>query len=297
MDTDDYRKSVINYLIEFIPEQFRSACNNYLLAYPEIREIRIRKNGPISFTLPESNLVTGMTFSQEDIGFTLNKMTDGSYFRYEEIMQCGYLPLNFGVRCGIGGDVFTEKSEIKVLKSVSYINIRIPFTLLTDVSELTDLIKNNSYRSSVLIFSPPCTGKTTVIRSVAHYLSSSGHKKRVCAIDTNYELQLPFSPEPSICEYLTGYPKAKGIEIAVKYLNPEYIVCDEIGTSDEAEAICRTQHSGVPLIATVHAATFEDVCRRKNISSLLENNVFDYGMKIKKEGKNFRYEIKKLSNM
>ena len=96
---------------------------------------------------------------------------------------------------------------------------------------------------------------------------------------------------------VTGYPKAKGIEIAVKYLNPEYIVCDEIGTSDEAEAICRTQHSGVPLIATVHAATFEDVCRRKNISSLLENNVFDYGMKIKKEGKNFRYEIKKLSNM
>ena len=294
MISEDYKKNVSEYVTDFIPEQFRSACFNYLMAYPGIREIRLRLNGPVSFTLPESNLVTGMICTKDDIGFTVNRMTDGSYFKYEEIMRSGYLPLDYGIRCGIGGEVYTEKSDIKVLKNVSYVNIRIPFTFLTDTTELTDLIKRSQYRCSVLVFSPPCTGKTTVVRSAAYSLSSGAHKKRVCAVDTNYELQLPYSSEPSLCEYLTGYPKAKGIEIAVRYMNPEYIVCDEIGTSGESEAICQTQHCGVPLIATVHASTFDDVKRRKNILSLLENNVFDYAMRIVKEGRNFRYEIKSI---
>ena len=150
----------------------------------------------------------------------------------------------------------------------------------------------------MLIISPPCSGKTTLLRSVAHALSHAPYNKRVSVVDTNRELTLPyFSDTTGLCEYLTGYPKAFGINIAMKYMNPQYIVCDEIGGSDEASAICELQHTGIPFLASAHADRFSSVKNRKSINIMLENGVFDAVMRIKRIGKGFEYELKRISDI
>ena len=38
-------------------------------------------------------------------------------------------------------------------------------------------------------------------------------------------------------DVLTGYPKSEGIEMAIRTLSPEMIVCDEISKSSEVAAM------------------------------------------------------------
>ncbi|MBR2474493.1 MAG: hypothetical protein IKB51_05645 [Clostridia bacterium] len=296
-DYTDIKMKMLSYAVSLLPERFRSACNNYLLAYPDICEIRLRIDSPLSFTLSASNLITGMMISREDIRFTLDKMTDGNYFKNEELMRGGYISLLYGIRVGVCGDVFVSGGAVKTLKYVNYINIRLPSAFISDCSPLISYIESSLFSASVLVISPPCCGKTTLLRSAALTLASAPYNKRVCVVDTNRELLLPSSFGVGLCEYMVGYPKAYGINVAMRYMNPQYIICDEIGGSDEAEAICELQHSGVPFLASAHADTFASLKMRKNIDIMLQNGVFEAVLRIKRTGKSFEYEIKRVSEL
>ena len=296
-EIEAYRASVIKYVISLVPERFKSACANYLRAYSDISELRLRLNAPLSFTVNGGNLITGMKLSREDVQYTVDKITEGNYFKNEEIMRQGYVTLPLVLRAGICGDVFVASGTIKVLKTVNSINIRIPSTVLIDCDKIIKHIESTNFSTSILVFSPPGCGKTTLLRSITHFLSSTPYQKRVCVVDTNRELVLPYASEIGISEYLSGYPKSQGIYIATKYLNPEYIICDEIGGYDEDNAILETQHSGVPLIASIHCDTFSSLKLKKSANILLEKGVFDSVLRIKRNGKAYEYELKKVSDL
>lgn len=61
------------------------------------------------------------------------------------------------------------------------------------------------------------------------------------------------------------------------------IICDEIGTLEEAKAILSAQNSGVPLIATAHADSFDRLMKRPNIKTLYDNGIFRYYIGISRE--------------
>ena len=58
-------------------------------------------------------------------------------------------------------------------------------------------------------------------------------------------------------------------------MNPEVIICDEIG-DEEAAKILAAQNSGVPLIASAHGASFDEIMRRQGIKRLYDCKVFRY---------------------
>lgn len=296
-ETNDYKSLMLKYISSLMSDRLISTVHNYLFAYGNIYEIRLRLDTPLAFTLSDGNLITGMICKRDDINTIIDRMTGGSYFKNEELMRQGIITLKYGIRVGVCGDVFLSGGAVKTLKSISYINIRIPSQYIIDCSLLINHIKESNFSSSVLIFSPPCYGKTTYLRSVANALSSAPIPKRVCVIDTNHELFYKNPTVPSFCDYLFGYPKPYGITIAYRYMNPEYIICDEIVEKDEAEALLITQHTGVPLIASTHADSFSALLNKKNIATLIENGVFDTLLKIKKVNKGFAYEIKKVSEI
>lgn len=298
VDQSEIKLKMLRYVVSLLPERVRSACNNYLLAYNDICEIRLRINSPISFTLSSSNLTTGMIISRDDLLYTLNKMTDGNYFKNEEIMRLGYISLMFGIRVGVCGDVFVSSGTVKTLKAVNYLNIRLPCSFLCDCTPLLSFLELSNFSASVLVISPPCSGKTTLLRSISHTLGCAPYNKRICVVDTNRELGLPYLFEKNgLCEYLSGYPKAYGINVAMRYMNPEYVVCDEIGSSDEAQEISELQHTGVPLLASAHCDSFSALKMRKNIAFMLENGVFDAVLRIKRNFKSFDYEIKRIGEI
>ena len=97
---------------------------------------------------------------------------------------------------------------------------------------------------------------------------------RVCVVDTRCELSFMPKNQNLSLDTLVGYPKAEGIRIATLFINPEVIICDEIGTDDEAIAIANAQNCGVPLIATAHGSTLSSVMRKNGIIALHKACVF-----------------------
>ena len=112
-------------------------------------------------------------------------------------------------------------------------------------------------------------------------------------IDTRGEIYIKSMFAESIVDVLHGYPRAKGIEIATRTLSPEVIFCDEIGSAEEAKAILSAANSGVPLIATAHAESFDTLLKRPNIRTLYDHHIFRYyiGLSRKDGSKQFSYDI------
>ena len=118
VDLDNYKSKMLEYIVSMMPDKLRSTVSNYLHAYSDICEIRIRADLPIAFTLADQNLITGVTVSRSDIQAIITRMTDGNYFKNEEVMRKGYLTLKYGIRVGVCGDVYVADGLVKVLKYV-----------------------------------------------------------------------------------------------------------------------------------------------------------------------------------
>ena len=85
-----------------------------------------------------------------------------------------------------------------------------------------------------------------------------------------------------------GYPHGVGIGIATRVFAPDVIFCDEIGGDEEAHAVLNTHTSGVPLIATAHADSFEGLLRRPCFRRLYENGVFSQYARVSVDGGELR---------
>ena len=79
----------------------------------------------------------------------------------------------------------------------------------------------------------------------------------------------------TLCDLLTGYPKAAAIELATRVMNPQVIICDELGGEAETRALLSATNAGVPVIATAHAASTKGLLSRPTIKALHDNRVFD----------------------
>ena len=72
---------------------------------------------------------------------------------------------------------------------------------------------------------------------------------------------------------MCGVPKALAIEMGVRTLSPEYVVCDEI-SEDSAEPLLKAMNSGVTAIATAHASCLDELLKKSGIRRLIEAGVF-----------------------
>jgi stage III sporulation protein AA len=176
---------------------------------------------------------------------------------------------------------------------VSALNIRLPTHIKSVGEPICKLIRAMRERKGVLIYSPPGVGKTTLLRSVAYKMASGISPWRVSIIDTRGELALSFDGSGATVDLLTGYPKSVGIEIAARTMNPELMVCDEIGDAEEARAIIGAQNCGVPLLASAHGADLGGLLRRTGIRELHIAGVFGayVGIERVRNESEYRYKI------
>ena len=144
-----------------------------------------------------------------------------------------------------------------------------------------------------LIFAPPGVGKTTILRAIAALASSPCHAIRTVAVDTRAELRFGLDAQNLLLDILVGYPRALGIEIAVRSLGAQLIVCDEIGDLHEAKEIVEAHSCGVPLLASAHAADIEELLARPGLRLLHEARCFGaYVRVIRRPGAfSFDYDI------
>ena len=118
---------------------------------------------------------------------------------------------------------------------------------------------------------------------------------RVAVVDSRGEL-CPTSEQTALrrkctVDVLSGYPRPKGIEIAVRTLNAEVAVCDELGDVDEGKAVLAVQNCGVPLLATAHGRALEELLTRPGIRMLHDAGVFAFYVGVARTETGFSYTV------
>ncbi|MBQ7283499.1 MAG: hypothetical protein IJW74_01395 [Oscillospiraceae bacterium] len=252
-------------LYKFLPPslvEYIENCN----FLTDVTEIRLRKNSCVQFTV-KGRIVhaESLNISQQQLEDILYFMCENSINAYEDEISNGFVTLKGGHRVGIGGEFYYNIKENKyLLKNIRSLNIRIA---KSDTYFENQNTIYNSNPVSALIIGPPHSGKTSFIKNYADVLSK---KYRVCLCDERYEL----CTDNIKCDVLQGIAKPTAIQMSTRTLNPQFIICDEIGTKEESENILSAINTGVDFICTAHGTSIAEVKKRPNIKILMDSGVF-----------------------
>ena len=242
-------------------------------AYP-IEEIRLHRGRILTVTSRLKNLGCGIVVSERDIQDVFSRMCGGSLYAYEETIRQGYIPLEGGIRVGVCGSAASQDGKIIGVHSITGLMIRIPHAVLVDTTTLLHTFFADRSQRGLLIYAPPGVGKTTLLRAIAKDVSSPQHRRHTVIVDTRGELNVELNDPNLNLDILCGYPRDVGIEIAVRTLGAQLIICDEIGSMADARATLGAANCGVPLIASAHAATVGELLERPAIKLLHRAHVF-----------------------
>lgn len=260
-------------------------CREGLVDVEGLSEIRLRAGRPSSVTVFGSNIIIDEVLGEAELYDCLASLCRGSVYAYADTAKEGYICGGGGIRVGVCG---TFAPDGRGVREITSLNIRIPRAVRNICGGILGMCFDGQTVSSVLIYSPPGIGKTTLLRDIAATLGGQ-YKKRTAVIDTRGELYMDEMFRGTVCDILAGYPRPKGIEIATRTLYPEVVICDEIGDTDEARGIIAAQNTGVPIIATAHGSCVEGLLLRPGIKMLHDAHVFSGYIGIERESVNRRF--------
>ncbi len=270
-------------------ELTRLAADNTDFA-DRLSEIRLRVGKYAAITYGGRNLLLSHIVTLAELSAVFERLSRGSLYRFRESLLLGYLTA-FGCRIGVGGRAVTEDGSIVGMGEVFSLSIRIPHSIPGAGAVGERVFRRLGGRRGLLAYSPPGVGKTTFLRDLAARLSLGPRALRVAVVDARGELyDGRLSPAAQI-DYLFGYPLAAGIEIATRTLSPEVIVCDEIGSYEEAEAVLSVIGAGVPILASAHAGDMKELLSRQPIRLLHEVGVFSAYIGIARTETGYRYTV------
>lgn len=271
--------------LAFLPNRIAESVRRAMALYRgNISEIRIRADSGVFITVKNKNIYCGVDATCDDVSKIVRSLCGNSLYSHSETIKEGYISVYGGIRAGVCGRAVTENGRILSLTDISSVCIRIPHRIIGAADPIVKEFLNK--KRGVLIYSDPGVGKTTALREFSAVLASEPYNYRVAVVDTRFEICGALNGKFSI-DVLSGYPRAKGIETALRVLSPEIIVCDEISSREDAEALFASLGAGVPVAASVHAGSYEELMRNDNVAALVKNNVFSILVHLRiNEGKN-----------
>lgn len=253
------------------------------------QEIRLRINRPLSIVCPDVTYYvtanrgltstplqnTMLNVTRADITDTFHNICNYSvYTRQNEIVN-GFVTMYGGHRAGICGTAVISNGKITNIRDISSINVRIAREHKGCSQNLYNKI--GSFKKGVLICGAPCSGKTTVLRDLARILSLEAGKN-VSLVDERGELagtsSGTFQNDIGLCDVFDSYKKSEAMIQAIRSMAPDIIVCDEIGSKDDVEAIEHSVNCGVTIIATAHAANEDELRHKENIRAIAKTGAF-----------------------
>lgn len=283
----------------FALEKFPLNLKNDILAFliekkiDTVNEIRIRCGAYASLLINKTIIKTGIYIKKEQVDEIILNLCNGSVYAHIHTIKEGYISVGKGIRAGVCGKAVLKSGEIDGVYDISSINLRIPQRIHFAGDYLFNLLKDFSFSISVLLYSAPGVGKTTILRELLLKLSKFT-TVRHAIIDSREEITT-FIDDIITSDIYAGYPKGVGIELATKSMTPQIIICDEIASINDAQSITLAANSGVNLIATTHARDFEELKRKESLAPIFKNNIFDYAVGVTRNPQNkFVYTLDKL---
>ena len=263
-----------------------------------IEEIRLRSGRVLTVTSRQKSFGCGVVVGERELQEIFNRMCGGSLYAYEQTIREGFIPLAGGIRVGVCGSAACENGKIIGVHNITGLMIRIPHAIAVQTDALLKTFFEGCVGRGMLIYAPPGVGKTTLLRAIASCVSSPQYGRHTVIVDTRGELNVDLHNPSYQLDVMSGYPRDIGIEIAVRTLGAQLIVCDEIGSMADAHATLGASNCGVPLIASAHAASLDELMERPAISVLHRAHVFEKYVRLRRRaGGGFDYEIADWHNI
>lgn len=224
--------------------------------------------------LPECpQTLRGRTLDALQMDEILYVLCGGSVHTHQAELAQGYLTTASGCRVGVGGRFVLRGPEDVVLQRLLSLNFRIARPICTELpAELCTLLQGHFI--GALLVGEPDSGKTTLLRQIARELAAQ--KRAVAVIDERGELFPPEQQNGDALDCISGLPKGRAVQMALRTLAPQVILLDELGDLTEVTALEQGFFSGVEFVASVHAATLEDALQRPQVRVLQQRGALRF---------------------
>ena len=244
-----------------------------------LRQIRLSRSGFLSFDIGGKNVFPSsvrradgnpIRISDEIFDECFLRACEYSVHTYASRIRDGFIPLDGGHRVGVCGSAVTDEGQVLRVKNISSLDYRVAHAFFGCAELGARYITDGKRIKNTVIASRPGCGKTTFVRDLSRLLSAKGF--RVCVVDTRSEIAAMKNGVPgfdvgALTSVFDGYPKAFGMESAVRAFCPDAVVSDEIGNGDDLSALRFLFARGVPFVVTLHCA---DACEMMKNAVLRE---------------------------
>ncbi len=266
----------------------------------ELKEIRLKKDKPLLLFMGDRILflnkdsavvkrpdINTVIITKKELDDIFLSICEYSIHAFLDKISNGFVTIRGGHRVGLCGSAVCENSKVISVRDICSLNFRIARQILGVADEILYRCFFNKL-SSVLIVGMPSSGKTTLLKDIANALSSArlGSYIKVAVIDERGEIASCYQGVPQndmgiSSDIYDCFPKGEGMNMALRTMSPQVVICDEIGDINDARLIMQNANAGVYTVASAHAKSLEELKNRGFLNPLFESGVFDYAVILK----------------
>lgn len=163
-------------IIKIFALSIRNVISNLEINFEQLQEIRLRAEKPLIviydnreyFVTKESQLRESFSdvhiVSKSEIKETMEYVSNYSLYAYEEEIKQGFITIQGGHRIGIAGKIVLENNNIKSIKYISFINVRLSHEVKGCADNILEFIYDQNIINHTLIISPPKVWKDHFVK-------------------------------------------------------------------------------------------------------------------------------------
>ena len=292
----------MNEIMEILPPAVRGELEGLgAEVWHGLEEIRMRRGHRGQLVYVDHTRALVCCIGEKELEHALQVASRSSIHRVLPQLRQGFITVQGGHRLGVCGTVCTREGEIHAIEPVFSLNLRLA-AAVPGIGRrvIADLCPGGNFIST-LILAPPGAGKTTLLRDVIRCLSDGlgcrGH--RVGLVDERGEVAALWRGRPQLdvgehTDVMADCPKAQGLIMLLRGMNPQVLAADEITAEEDVRAMELASGCGVQLLCTAHGGNREDLDRRPLYRELLGAGMFRRLLTIRIEGGRRRYEVEEL---